>query len=112
MFARRNTFGHFVTSYCCGIVAGVAPLWEAEGSKEVAVALNEIWKDESTRPEILFYDLACRRRRYLVSNPEEGWDGTLNYVDRLVLDPRRLYGVIGRIRSPTRVYKLGAKHSI
>lgn len=80
MLSRRKTFGHFVASYCCGIVAGVAPLWGAEGSKAVAVALNDIWNDESTRPDIILYDLACRRRRYLLSNPDEGWDGIMNYV--------------------------------
>ncbi|CAN0442596.1 unnamed protein product, partial [Laminaria digitata] len=60
---------------------GLAPLWEAEGSKEVAAGLNEIWQEPSTRPSILFYDLACRRRRHLLSNPDAGWDGTMNYVD-------------------------------
>lgn len=71
-----------MASYSCGIVAGIAPLWEAEGSKEVSDGLNEIWKDPLFRPEILFYDLACRRRRYLLSHPDAGWGGTLNYVDR------------------------------
>ncbi|CAM9811413.1 unnamed protein product, partial [Laminaria digitata] len=82
MLSRRKTFGHFIASYCCGIVTGVAPLWEAEGPTEVATALNHVWKHENTRPEILFYDLACRRRRYLQHHPDAGWDGTLNYVDR------------------------------
>ncbi|CAN0520027.1 unnamed protein product [Scytosiphon promiscuus] len=87
---RHRTFGHLVASYCCGIVAGIAPLWENEGSKQVAAGLNEIWKDPASRPGILFSDFACRRRRHLLRHLDPTWDGTRNFVDRSVVVP---YGI-------------------
>lgn len=84
MFDRRTTFGDLVASYSCGVIPGLSGLWEAEGMVEVATALDSIWPLAATRPEILFYDLACRRWTFLNNNPDVSWAGTRLIVDRLV----------------------------
>ena len=40
---------------------------------EVDTAVNAIWPVVSTRPELLFYDLACARWTYLVTHPDVLW---------------------------------------
>lgn len=82
MFDRRTTFGDLIASYSCGIICGIGSLWEAEGMAEVDTALNAIWPVISTRPELLFYDLACARWTYLVTHPDILWAGTRLIVDR------------------------------
>ncbi|CAN0260567.1 unnamed protein product [Pylaiella littoralis] len=82
MFPVRTTFGDLVASYSCGIICGVNALWESEGSVEVDESVNLIWPEGAMRPELLFYDLACRRRIFLQTNPDPTWAGTRLIVDR------------------------------
>ncbi|CAN0220433.1 unnamed protein product [Hapterophycus canaliculatus] len=70
MFAVRTTFGQFVAMYNCGIVANIASLYESEGQAEVARTLNKIWPIPARRPRIMFFDMACRRREWLITNPD------------------------------------------
>ncbi|CAN0403082.1 unnamed protein product, partial [Pylaiella littoralis] len=78
-------WGYFLCTFSCGIIAGLAPLWEAEGSVETAAALNSIWPDPRHRPTLLVYDRGCDRRVHLRLHPDPTWAGTINYVDRSVL---------------------------
>lgn len=65
-------------------MAGAATLWESEGQEEVARALNDIWRHKTTPPVLMFYDVACKRRRWLLNNPDLFWMATVNIVDRFV----------------------------
>ncbi|CAN0314163.1 unnamed protein product, partial [Ectocarpus sp. 6 AP-2014] len=54
MFSRHMSFGHLVGSLSCGIICGIHDL----SSHEVCVALDSIWPESSSRPDLLFYDSA------------------------------------------------------
>lgn len=83
MFDKKYMFGHLVCSASCGIILGAKTLWEAEGMAEVHQALNEIFPDPALRPQLLIYDLACRRRTFLINHPDAlSWAGTHLAVDR------------------------------
>lgn len=90
MLGKRTTFGHLISSFTCGIIAGSGILWEGEGQEQVAAALNDIWRRTSP-PTLMFYDVACKRRRYLLTHPDWFWMSTINIVDR------RLFIVLQRI---------------
>lgn len=82
MFSVQQTFGYLLSSLNCGIIAHLAPLWEAEGDSEVAEGLNDTWPTVANRPNILFDDRACKRKRNLIAHPDPLWEGTINIVDR------------------------------
>lgn len=82
LFSTHQTHGHFIASLNCGIIAGLAPLWEHEGMKVVAEGLDSIWEEPGSRPDLMFYDNACRLRRYRIHHPDESWVGTRLVVDR------------------------------
>lgn len=56
MFSRQNSYGHLVGVLNCGILCGLVHLPSHEGESVVVEALNEIWRDPATRPDIIFYD--------------------------------------------------------
>lgn len=103
MLKRHRTFGYLVASYCCGIVAGIAPLWENQGSEEVAAGLDVIWKDPASRPGILFSDFACRRRRHLLRYPDPTWNETRNFVDRSVVVPYGIFFNLNKVSHHTTI---------
>ena len=82
MFSVHTTYGYLFSRYSCGVLAGLAPLWEAEGDREVELAIEDIWPHPAIRPTIMFYDRACKRRRYLLAHPDPSWAGTINIVYR------------------------------
>lgn len=85
MFDKKYIWGHLVCSASCGCILGAAPLWESEGMEEVHRALTEIFPDPARRPQLLIYDLACRRLTFLENHPDAGaWAGTQLVVDRYV----------------------------
>lgn len=82
IFCARQTWGSLVCIRPCGVVCGVQPIWEAEGMVEVDRALNAAFPEENSRPQLVFYDRACQRRRYLVGRGDTTWAGTSWVVDR------------------------------
>ncbi|CAM9605793.1 unnamed protein product [Ectocarpus fasciculatus] len=82
MLGPRHTFGSLICTWSCGIMAGISPLFEAEGDAETAAALDDIWQDPAYRPTILFYDRGCKRRRFLRCHPDPTWVMTINIIDR------------------------------
>ncbi|CAN0495213.1 unnamed protein product [Ectocarpus sp. 12 AP-2014] len=82
MLGPRHTFGYLICTWSCGIIAGMSPLIEAEGDSETAAALDDIWQDPAHRPNILFYDRGCKRRKHLRCHPDPTWAMTINIVDR------------------------------
>ena len=39
----------------------------------VAGCLDSIWEDPASRPDLIFYDNACRLRRYRLHHPDDSW---------------------------------------
>lgn len=76
------SYGHLLGHLTCGIICGIAPLWNHEGMEIVVEGLDIIWGDPSTRPYILFYDNACKLRRYRINHPDLLWAMTRMVVDR------------------------------
>ncbi|CAN0586239.1 unnamed protein product, partial [Laminaria digitata] len=70
LFSTHLTHGHFTASLNCGIIAGLATLWEHEGMEVVVEALNSIWEEPASRPDLMFYDNACCLRRYRMNHRE------------------------------------------
>ena len=64
------------------MICSAGPLYEAEGMREVDVVLRRMFPDESRRPAVLYYDLACRYRDYIRTRHPLFWRGTLLAVDR------------------------------
>lgn len=84
MFAKRYSFGYIIATMPCGVVAGLAPLWEAEGDFDAAWGLNEIYRHAQHVPRLMFYDRGCFRRAWLRNNPDPFWSRCLLKIDRLV----------------------------
>ena len=81
LFSAQYAHGYFIASLNCGIIAGLAPLWEHKGMEVVAGCLDSIWEDPANRPELIFYDNACRLPRYRLHHPDDSWLGTRHFVD-------------------------------
>ena len=73
LFSTQYTHGYFIACLNCGTIAGLAPLWEHEGMEVVAGCLDSIWEDPASRPDLIFYDNACRLRRYRLHHPDDSW---------------------------------------
>lgn len=84
MFALRYSFGYLICTFPCGIVAGLAPLWESEGDTAVCWALNDIWRWLQHTPQLMFYDRGCDSRPYLRNHPELLWAYCIMLIDRYV----------------------------
>lgn len=82
MFAVRFAHGFLLCSFPCGVVAGIAPLWESEGDAMTCLALNDIWRHKQHTPDIMYYDRGCSRRRYLINHPSDRWENTIMLIDR------------------------------
>ncbi|CAM9600560.1 unnamed protein product [Ectocarpus fasciculatus] len=82
MFSRHMSYGHLVGSLSCGIITGISDLWAHEGMEVVCEALENIWPDPLCRPDLLFFDLACRLRTHRLLHPDAGWLLTRYIVDR------------------------------
>ena len=82
LFSAHYTHGHFIASPNCGIMAGLAPLWKDEGMEVVDGCLDSICEDPASRTDLVFYDNACRVRRYRVHHPDDSWLGPRQIVDR------------------------------
>lgn len=63
----------------------MSDLLEHEGTETVIEGLDEIFPFESYRPTILFYDNACKLRRWRLLYPVVSWMGTRYLVDRQVV---------------------------
>ncbi|CAM9652366.1 unnamed protein product, partial [Ascophyllum nodosum] len=57
LFGRAYTYGHFIGTYACGIIAGRTVLFGGEG-------------------QVMFYDNACRREAFLQNRSDPGWSTT------------------------------------
>lgn len=80
----RFSFGYIIATMPCGVVAGLAPLWEAEGDFDAAWGLNDIYRHAQHVPQLMFYDRACFRRAWLRNNQDPFWGRCLLKVDRFV----------------------------
>ena len=81
LFSTQYSHGYFIASLNCGIIAGLALLWEDEGMEVVTSCLDSISEDPASRPDLIFYNNACRLRRYRLHHPDESWHGTRHFVD-------------------------------
>lgn len=82
-----------------GIIAGMADLLEHEGTETVIAGLDEIFPFEAYRPTILFYDNACKLRRWRILHPVVSWMGTRYIVDRQVIVTLRVADITPRCLS-------------
>ena len=59
-------------------------MYEAEGFQEVDRALKKLFRDETRRPAVLYYDTACGYEEFLRKRKDQFWVGTQLVVDRYV----------------------------
>jgi len=81
-FAWPSDVQPFRPTTSAGIIAGADTLWEFESQEEVAICLNNIWRHTPAPPNLMFYDLGCKRRRHLLLHPDPYWMGPSMYIDR------------------------------
>ena len=84
IYGRRSHFGSLTMSWACGIICGADTMYEAEGFQEVDRALKKLFRDETRRPAVLYYDTACGYEEFLRKRKDQFWVGTQLVVDRYV----------------------------
>ncbi|CAN0311819.1 unnamed protein product [Ectocarpus sp. 13 AM-2016] len=82
IYGRRSHFGSLTMSWACGIICGAVTMYEAEGFQEVDRALKKLFRDETRRPAVLYYDTACGYEEFLRKRKDRFWVGAQLVVDR------------------------------